>query len=311
MAVILTVTLNAALDVTYELPRATWGGSNRVTAVRRRAGGKGVNVARVAAALGSPVLATGLAGGAVGDAIRADLDQAGVPHSFTPVGQSSRQTVTVVEAHGSATTVFNEPGPRVTPREWDAFLAHYQGLMPQARIVVLSGSLPPGVPDDAYAALAGQARVPVIIDADGDALTHGVTAGPALVKPNAEELARATGHTDPLLGAGRLRARGAASVLVSLGPEGILAVTPDGAWRARPPGPLAGNPTGAGDAAVAAVARALATGEDGAGRWPDLLRQAVALSAAAVASPVAGDFDAPTYTRLLPQITVQGVPCLW
>jgi tagatose 6-phosphate kinase len=309
--VILTVTLNAALDVTYELPGVTWGGSNRVTTVRRRAGGKGVNVARVAAALGSPVLATGLVGGGVGDMIRADLDQAGVPHSFTPVRQRSRQTVTVVETHGAETTVFNEPGPRITPGEWDAFLAHYRWLMPQTRLVVLSGSLPPGVPDDAYAALAGQAYVPVIIDADGDALAQGVTARPALVKPNAEELARATGHTDPLLGAGRLCAQGAGSVLVSLGPEGLLAVTPDGAWRAWPPGPLPGNPTGAGDAAVAAAARALATGKDGADHWPDLLRQAVALSAAAVAAPVAGDFDTPTYTRLLPQITVQGVPCPW
>ncbi|MDL4772456.1 1-phosphofructokinase family hexose kinase [Actinomadura xylanilytica] len=325
MAVILTVTLNAALDVTYATGEVAWGGTNRVRAVRRRAGGKGVNVARVAATLGHPVLATGLAGGSTGDLIRNDLDHAGIRHDFSSVKGTSRSTLAVVG--GAETTLFNEAGPCIDAAEWDAFLDHYRSLLPEADVVVLSGSLPPGVPDDAYAVLASMATAPVIIDADGAALSAGVRERPALVKPNAEELARATGESSPVAGAQALRAAGARAVLVSLGPDGMLAVTPDGTWRATPPGPMAGNPTGAGDAAVAAAAVALtadtsapdarpvpgapAVRDAQAAResWTALLRHAVALSAAAVRAPVAGDYDAAAYTRLLPEIVIEGDPC--
>ncbi|WP_307796555.1 1-phosphofructokinase family hexose kinase [Actinomadura barringtoniae] len=293
------MTLNVALDVTYETPVVEWGGSNRVGAVRRRAGGKGVNVARVAAALGREVVATGLIGGDTGELIRADLDAAGLRHSFHGVRAESRRTVTVVEEHGAA-TVFNEGGPEVAAGEWAGFLAHFRSLLPATSVVVLSGSMPPGVPPDAYAVLAEASDMPVILDADGAALGLGVAGRPTLVKPNAEELARATGEPSPVEGALALRAQGAGAVLVSLGHEGMLAITPDGNWRAVPPGLETGNPTGAGDAAVAAVASGLADRAS----WPELLRHAVALSAAAVRAPVAGDFDGPAYARLLSEIVV-------
>jgi tagatose 6-phosphate kinase len=256
-------------------------------------------VARVAAALGREVVATGLIGGNTGELIRAELETAGLRHSFHDVRGESRRTVTVVEAGGAA-TVFNEGGPEVGAGEWEGFLAHYKSLLSGASVVVLSGSLPLGVPPDGYAALAVASEVPVILDADGAALGLGLGGRPALVKPNAEELARATGEPSPLEGALALRAKGAGAVLVSLGHEGMLAITPDGNWRAVPPGPETGNPTGAGDAAVAAVACGLAD----RAAWPDLLRQAVALSAAAVRAPVAGDFDGPAYARLLSEIVV-------
>lgn len=306
---ILTVTLNAALDVTYEVPAVELGGTNRVSTVRRRAGGKGVNVARVAAALGTPVLATGFAGGTTGAHLRDDLDLAGIPHDFTPIHEMSRSTVTVVESGGGA-TVFNEPGPEVSAHEWADLRGRFAALCPTASVAVLAGSLPPGLARDAYATLTRDAGIPVILDADGDALGAGVAGGPAAVKPNAEELARATGATTPMAGARSLRARGAGGVLVSLGSEGMLAVTEAGNWRAAPPEPVAGNPTGAGDAAVAAIACGLSAGDP----WPEVLRHAVALSAAAVAAPVAGSVDLELYRRLLPRVTVtpadpEGVPC--
>ncbi|GAA2605710.1 hexose kinase [Actinomadura fulvescens] len=297
---ILTVTLNAALDVTYETPSVEWGGSNRVGTVRQRAGGKGVNVARVAAALGSAVVATGLVGGVTGDLVLADLDDAGLRHDFVVVGGTSRRTLTVVETSNGAATVLNEPGPAVTADEWQAFRERYGRLQSQADVVVVSGSLPPGVPADAYATLITDSPVPVILDADGETLAFGVQGGPALVKPNADELARATGKTSVIEGARALQSKGAQAVLVSLGPGGLVAVTAEGCWRAVPPEPVNGNPTGAGDAAVAAAARALLAGD----AWPDLLRNAVALSAAAVHAPVAGDFDAAAYTRLTKEVTV-------
>ncbi|WP_231329950.1 1-phosphofructokinase family hexose kinase [Actinomadura graeca] len=295
------MTLNAALDVTYAMARVAWGGSNRVGAAHRRAGGKGVNAARVAAALGEDVLITGLAGGATADAIRADLDGSALRHAFFPIAGTSRHTLTVT-SDTSGATVFNEAGPEVTPGEWDGFLEHYRALLPHAQVVVLSGSLPPGVPRDAYALLTRLADRPVILDADGDALSLGVPAGPTVVKPNADELVRATGRP-PLSGARALQAAGARAVLVSLGQEGLLGVTPDGAWHAKPPKRISGNPTGAGDAVVAATARALLSSTP----WPALLRDAVALSASAVRAPVAGDFDAGEYARLLPEVVIDAL----
>ncbi|PZG35311.1 1-phosphofructokinase, partial [Spongiactinospora gelatinilytica] len=166
---VLTVTLNAALDVTYEVDGVDWDGVNRVRAVHRRAGGKGVNVARVLAALGHPVLATGLAGGTTGAAIRTDLDAAGVAHSFAPVSGHSRTTLAVCSDTGT-TAMFNEPGPVVSTAEIGAFLRDFDRLLAGASAVVISGSLPPGVPAAFYATLAwraGKHGVPAVIDADG------------------------------------------------------------------------------------------------------------------------------------------------
>ncbi|RFU43520.1 1-phosphofructokinase [Actinomadura logoneensis] len=321
---ILTVTPNAALDVTYEVDAWERGGSHRVRTVRQRAGGKGLNVARIAAALGCDVTATGLLGGVVGELIRDDLEQAGLTHDFAAVSGTSRRTLTVVETGSGEATVLNEAGPHVRPDEWSAFLERFDTLAASAAVVVLSGSLPPGVPEDAYAELARRVTGQVVLDADGMTLTKGVQGRPDVVKPNAEELRRATvaAVAEPVAGAGEakggrpmlaevvgraeaLRVAGAGNVLVSLGADGMLAVTGEGVQWAAPPEAVVGNPTGAGDAAVAATARALTLGLP----WDELLRDAVALSAAAVAAPLAGDFDPDLYVRLLPEIVIEGLSC--
>ncbi|MEU5594841.1 hexose kinase [Streptomyces sp. NPDC020298] len=302
---ILTVTLNAALDVTHRVDRLRLHASNRVPSVAHRAGGKGVNVARVLHALGERTAVTGLAGGPTGAAVRAELASAGLTDHLVPIEGESRRTVAVVD--DLDTTLLLEPGPRVIPAEWARFTRRYRELLGGARAVVLAGSLPPGVPADAYAVLVALARaagVPTVLDADGEALLAALAEGPDVVKPNAHELAAATGADDPGAGAGALAAAGARAVVASLGPEGLLAHTPDGVWRARPPAPVAGNPTGAGDAAVAALALGLSTGRP----WPERLVEAVALSAAAVAAPLAGDFDPATRRALLGTVTVNSVP---
>jgi tagatose 6-phosphate kinase len=161
----------------------------------------------------------------------------------------------------------------------------------------------PGVPPDAYAhliRLAAARGVPVVLDSSGEALARGVRAGPDVVKPNAAELtALVPGGT-----AADVLARGARAVVVSRGPLGLLAVTGAGAWHAAPAEPLAGNPTGAGDACVAALARGLRDSTP----WPQLLADAVALSAAAVTAPVAGVVDPDTYRRLRPGVRVTALP---
>lgn len=295
---IVTVTLNAALDVTYQVNDVDWDGVNRVQTVHRRAGGKGVNVARVLAALGQEVLVTGLAGGPTGQAIEADLDAAGLPHALTPIAQDSRTTLVVADA--PRTALFNEPGPVVTEEELDRFTRNFAQLAARASAVVISGSLPRGVPADFYATLAERSPVPTIIDADGEPLRHAPRGRPAIIKPNADELARAVPDGTPEQGAQALRCEGAAAVVVSMGADGLLAVTADGSFRARMPYKVEGNPTGAGDSLVAGLALGLVERSS----WPETLRRAAALGAAAVASPVAGDFDGDVYAEIHPQIVI-------
>ncbi|AKH84037.1 sugar kinase [Streptomyces sp. CNQ-509] len=321
----LTVTLNLALDVTYRVPRLRAHASHRVTDVTERPGGKGLNVARVLAALGHPVTVTGLAGGPTGAHVRALLAAepgaaAGgqVTDALVPVAGNTRRTVAVVDGSTGDTTQLNEAGPEVTAEEWAAFLDAYAALLQDSgtgtgtgtgegaapvRAVALCGSLPPGVPVDAYAELVRAthaAGVPVLLDASGEPLRHGVAAGPDLVKPNAEELAQLTGGTEPLRAADDVRRRGARAVVASLGADGLLAVTADGTWRAAPPRHVPGNPTGAGDSAVAGLLSGLAEGLD----WPARLARAVALSAATVAAPVAGEFDTAVYAETLPRTEI-------
>ena len=282
---ILTVTLNPALDVTYTVDTLVPHATHRVTAVRERAGGKGLNVAAVLHALGEPVLATGLLGGATGAAVAA---RTAVPHSFTAIGGETRRTVTVVD-RTDATGLW-EPGPVVTPDEWGAFQEHYAALVKDADVVVLSGSLPQGLPADAYATLVGLARryaCRSVLDSSGDALRLGGEAGPDIVKPNAAEL--------PDI---RTPQR---AVVETHGPRGLIARTPEGSWHAQPPEVVTGNPTGAGDACAAALARGLRNGTP----WPELLADAVALASAAVVAPLAGQIDINHYRATKERVHVQ------
>ena len=177
--------------------------------------------------------------------------------------------------------------------------------MPSVPAVALCGSLPPGVPVGAYAGLirtAKAAGVPVLLDTSGEALRRGVAARPDILKPNTDELAELTGSHEPLRATQDARRRGALAVVASLGKEGLLATTPEGRWRATPPTAVHGNPTGAGDSVVAGLLSALAEQLP----WPDRLSRAVALSAATVLSPVAGEFDRDTYEEWVPRVAVTG-----
>lgn len=302
---ILTVTLNLAVDVTYHVPHVRWRASNRVESVARQAGGKGVNVGRVLHGLGRDAVITGFAGGGTGAAARAELERSGLTEATVRVSDESRVTIVVVEQSGEVTG-FSEPGPSVSAAEWQQMRARFGELAASAEAVVLSGSFPPGVPRDAYAQLisiAAEADVPVLLDAEGEALARGVEAGPQVVKINEQELAGFAPGMDVLDGAARLRQAGAEAVVISQGADGLLALTGEGAWRAAPPRPLCGNATGAGDAAAAA----LVAGMVDASPWPERLAAAAALSAAAVAAPVAGAFHDGVYRQLREEIAAQEI----
>ncbi|MFI6725114.1 1-phosphofructokinase family hexose kinase [Streptomyces atratus] len=319
---ILTVTLNTALDLTYGVPELVPHASHRVSDMSERPGGKGLNVARVLSALGHETAVTGFAGGSTGAVLRELL--AGLPpqdadtkaeNDATPaaapitdalvtVAGNTRRTIAVVDRATGDTTQLNEPGPLVTADEWTALLGRYEELLTGADAVALCGSLPPGIHVGAYAELVRLARtagVPVLLDTSGEPLRRGIAARPDLIKPNADELAQLTGSREPLRATRDARRRGAHGVVASLGPDGMLAVTPDGVWQASPPAKVLGNPTGAGDSAVAGLLSGLVEGLS----WPDRLRRAVALSTATVLSPTAGDFDRAAYEELLSRVGIE------
>nr|WP_202516809.1 1-phosphofructokinase family hexose kinase [Streptomyces sp. SID161] len=296
--------MNTALDITYRVPSLRPHASHRVTDVTERPGGKGVNVARVLAALGHEVTVTGFVGGPAGQVLRELLAEASGPvDALVPVSGATRRTIAVVSELTGDTTQLNEPGPQITPAEWAAFLGRYEELLSGAAAVALCGSLPPGVPVGAYANLVRTARsagVPVLLDTSGEPLRRGVAARPDIIKPNADELAELTGSHEPLRATQDARRRGAHAVVASLGADGLLAVTPEGRWHATPPARVHGNPTGAGDSAVAGLLSGLTQQLP----WPDRLSRAVALSTATVRAPAAGEFDRATYGELLAGVSV-------
>lgn len=313
---ILTVTLNTALDLTYRVPRLDVHGSQPVREVKQRPGGKGLNVARVLSALGTGTVVTGFAGGLTGAEVRTLLaGEPGVTDALVETEGSTRRTVGIVDDSSGRTTQLNEPGPHISPSEWADFQSAYARLLRgepvgdspagggPAEAVALCGSLPPGVPVGAYAQLIREAHaadVPVVLDTSGEPLRRGLAARPDLVKPNTDELVGVTGTAEPLRAARAAQRRGAHAVAASMGPDGMLLVTPDGTWQASPPELLAGNPTGAGDSAVAGLLSGMVEGLS----WPDRLARAVALSAATVRAPTAGEFDEAVHADLLSRVSV-------
>jgi tagatose 6-phosphate kinase len=296
---ILTVCLNPAVDITYRLDSPLEPGStHRVGSVHERAGGKGINVARVLHQLGESVTVLAPVGGGTGTAIRSDLVAGGIPTELVDVAGTSRRTLAVVEE--SRATMLAEPGPTLAAGDWAALLAAFERLLPAATLVVLSGSLPPGLPTDGYRVLTERAdahSLRVVLDADAEPFLSALPARPYLVKPNLAELAGVLG-AEPAVGelesveqvvAGgrRLITMGARNVVVSRGEDGLVAITEDGCWQVRTDAVVAGNPTGAGDALVAALALGTVRGDP----WLGRLRDGAATGAAAVAAPLAGEID--------------------
>ena len=288
---ILCVCLSPAVDVTYHVDHLHPSGTTRVSAMTERPGGKAVNVARVLHRLGEPTRLVAPAGGGTGDQLRRGLAAAGLDATLVSTGHPTRRTVTVVPRDGTHPTTLVEPAVLDC---WAQVLAAVDSALADTDVLVVSGSVPDGVPTDGLAALvsAGRRRsLPVVVDTQGPWLLSAVAAGATVVKPNLHELTAATGDDEPVRAARTLARSSEATVVASLGADGVVAATATGVWEARPAAVLAGNPTGAGDALVAGLARELVRDPEAA-RHPELLLgDAVALSAAAVLSPEAGDVD--------------------
>jgi tagatose 6-phosphate kinase len=303
--VILCVCLSPAIDVTYHVDRLHPSGTTRVNAVTERPGGKAVNVARVLHRLGEPTRVVATAGGGTGDQLRRGLAEAGIDAVLVRTGAPTRRTVTVVGRDAPGATTLVEPAALDC---WPALVAAVETGLEDADVLVLGGSVPDGVPDDGVATLvlAGLRRgLPVVVDTHGPSLRSALAAGATVVKPNAHELAALTGDDDPVRAARSLARSFAATVVASLGEDGAVAATPTGVWEARPAAVLAGNPTGAGDALVAGLARGLLRDPTAGGHPERLLHDA--LSAAAVLSPEAGDVDPTRHAEQLAGVVVRAL----
>jgi 1-phosphofructokinase family hexose kinase len=295
---------NLTIDRTSSIAELRPGEVLRVSDVEVTPGGKGLNVARAARALGAAATLVAFVPGETGRAAASLILDEGVALEAVPVGGEIRSTSVILEP-GRA-TVINEPGPALASGDWEALEAAVSRAMSDHRVLVCSGSLPPGSPDDGYARLA-RGRF-AVVDAGGPVLGAALEAGPAVVTPN---LAEAEGllhdRADESVEASpdaRGHAEAAALALVDAGARAAVvtaaaagaAVCADGAvtWLAAPRVTVV-NPIGAGDVFAAALAAALEAGDD----VVDAARRGVAAAAASVESPRAGDFDAARMAALL------------
>ncbi len=308
---IYTITLNPALDHYMETADLRVDDANRVQAECLFAGGKGIDVSRAIRHLGGDSMALGFIGGHNGQILVDMLKAEGVTPYFTPISQETRRDIIINRVRRGGQTLLNARGPAVTAEEWRSFLTHLRMLDLRDAYVVLGGSLPRGLPIDAYRQVVSlvQGRgARAILDADGPCLREGLKAKPFAVKPNLNELRRATKRrltTDQqmLAAATALHEKGVAIVIVSLGRRGLLVVSGTECLRAIPPSVKVRSTVGAGDSTVAGFVFCHAAGK----ALEDCVRFATASGTAATLAPGNQLCQARDVQRLLAKVRLSRV----
>ena len=311
---ILTVTLNAAIDRTVAVPSFQVGRRHRAVESSSQAGGKGINVARAISRLGRPVIATGLVGGSNGDRVVEQLQDESVLCDFTRIAQSTRTNLAVTDPTTGLQTEINERGPSVTEAELEAFFERFDYLVSGARICVIAGSLPPDVDVDTYARMIRDLKkrdILVLLDSYGAPMNAGLRAGPAIITPNQREAEELVGHEfesreEMLEGLSELTELGAGEAVITL-PNGCLASMVDDGERifyeveTEALEPI--SRVGSGDAFVAGYVSALF--ENATRR--ECLAYGVACGAESTQHFGAGTVDRARAERILDQVEVREV----
>lgn len=306
---ILTVTLNAAIDKRYVVEEFKVGEVNRVKECAYVPGGKGLNVSKPAAVAGAEVVATGFVGGHAGNYIEASLKDYHVKSAFYHLESESRSCINIWDEKNCVQTEFLEPGFTVTESEFQGFVEEFKELVKKADVVAMSGSVPKGLDGTAYQKLVKvvkDADKKVILDTSGKLLEMGIEACPTMIKPNIDEIRMLTGKECNEIGeiveaAKEIHARGVEVVAVSLGADGSLAVSDEGVFRAIVPRIDAVNTVGCGDSMIAGFALGFAEGLG----IEETLRKASAISAAAALREETGYFVMEDMQRLYPQIKIE------
>jgi 1-phosphofructokinase family hexose kinase len=309
---ILTVTLNAAIDRTVAVPNFRLGHRHRAVESRTVAGGKGINVARALKMLGRPVIATGFAGGPTGNRLLEQLRKEAVLTDFTRIAAETRINLAVIDPTSGEQTEINERGPAVSPEEVEAFVRRVGYLADGAKLCVLAGTLPPGAGDDLYARLVkdlGERGLPVVLDAEGGAMLAGLRAGAAIVTPNEREAEELVGQEfadrdDLIQGLAELVRLGAGEAAITR-PDGCVAVIGHGPEqrflevRTEPLDPV--STVGSGDAFLAGYVAARYDGKAA----DECLAYGVACGAESTQHFGAGTVDRNQVERLLGEVHVQ------
>ncbi len=311
---IVTVTLNAAIDRTLTVPNFQLGHRHRASAGLTLAGGKGINVARTLKALDVPVVATGLAGGRTGTRIVEELTTEAILNDFVRIGGESRTSTMVVDPTGGTATHIYEWGPQVSRDELGVLLEKIAYLARAADLVVLAGSLPRGVDPSFYAEAIrelSRRRVRAVLDAEGEPLRLGVEAEPWLVSPNQREAEGLVGQElhdeeDFLMALGAIAELGARNVLIGHGAGAFALIREERRGRrfeANIPPLVPVATAGAGDAMLAGYLAASVAEQS----TEEALRSAVATGAAATLEVGGGRFDPREASRLASNVTVRAV----
>lgn len=300
---IITVTLNPALDKTVILPGFAVNTVNRVSATRLDPGGKGINVSKVVKALGGKTLALGVLGGAAGGYIQAAMDKMELPNDMVLTGEITRTNLKIIDPLLQTNTDINEPGGPVSEETLDAVWHKLTKAVKPGDTVVLAGKNPPGMPDSRLAdwvtRLHGM-KVYTCVDTVGEPMQQAIAAQPDIIKPNREELAEIAGRRmgtddDVLTAARELVGRGVGLVTASLGADGAIFVTRNQAFRGYAPKVSVVSVVGAGDAMMAALTHYSAAGCS----LEETARRSIAVS---VASVMCSGSEAPELNMILPLI---------
>ena len=311
---IITVTLNAAIDKSLSVPNFRLGRRHRTVEQQTLAGGKGVNVARTLKTLGAPVIATGLAGGPTGTRIVEQLTEESILNDFVRIREESRTNTAVHDPTTGQQTEINERGPAVTEREIELFRDKLMYLSGGAELVVFAGSLPRGVGPDLYFDLirmVAKAGITTVVDTDGEPLRHAVRAEPHVISPNILEAEELVGHEfnddeDMVIAVREMRGLGAREAIMTV-PDGCYAhvegETGSQLLRVRVAEQEARAAVGSGDAFLAGYVAARYAGAAPA----ECLRQGVACGAESTQRLGAGLVDPSTIGRLVSETQVERV----
>ncbi len=310
---ILTVTMNPSIDISYPLERFVLDDVNRVDQVTKTAGGKGLNVTRVLHELGAEVTATGVLGGFHGAYLASQLDQEQITHDFAKIKEETRNSIAVL--HEGNQTEILEAGPVVGEAEQQEFLKKYRELLQLAELVTISGSLAKGLPADFYqtlVSLASEQQVKVLVDTSGESLRQVLLGAqkPYLIKPNLDELRALLGETLSLDRLAEMQAAlnqelfaGIEWLVVSLGKDGALVKHQENFYRVEIPAIEVVNPVGSGDSTIAGLAYGLSQGHD-----PELvMKEGMAAGMANTMERKTGHIDPKNFQQLIEEIKVKKV----
>ena len=289
---IVTLTLNPAIDRIISVDRLAFEDRAYINASRESAGGRGINASSVVHSFGGDTLAVLISGGAPGKRLEGLLNGCGFKTAVVPIQNEIRTNLTITDRHG-LTVNLNEAGPAVSKTELASVERVVRQTLKQASWLLLCGSIPPGVPPRFYARLIAMARekkVKTLLHADGGALREGIEMGPTVVTPNQQEAERLLGRTlltrtHYLEAARQIRDMGAESVLLSLGSRGAVGAFASGLVEALPPRIDAISPIGAGDALSAAYTWASSRKGAKPSSQEDALRWGVAAGSASARLP--------------------------